>query len=84
MDMRPDTEYIAYDPFGGDRDIDIRCQSVKMVTTRKPQKCTGIDEMHDIQPGTRARYEKAIVEGKWGAYWMCVDCMDEWLDEWSG
>ena len=73
-----DDEYIQFDPFEGDRDTDIRCRSVKMVTTRKVHQCTGIDDMHKIHPGTRARYEKAIFEGSWASWYMCVGCLDEW------
>lgn len=81
MSAYADAEYLRYDPFDGDRDIQVKCRTVKLVTTRKPQKC--FDPMdgkpHEIPAGTRARYETAIVEGKWGSYYTCIACMDKWL-----
>ena len=80
--MRTDKEYLMYDPFDSDRDVDIRCQSVSMVTTRREHVCISADcDQHPIPPGTRARYESALVEGKWGSCYMCVGCLDAWLDE---
>ena len=82
MKKRTDEEYIQYDPFEGDRDVNIRCQQVRMVTVRKSHKCVGLEpnNPHTIEPGSRARYESAIVDGKWGNYYMCIPCMDEWLE----
>lgn len=80
MSLYADAEYLRWDPFdGADRDIDIRARKVKMVTTRKAQRCHGNSGMHDIPAGTRARYESAIVDGEWGSYYTCVACMDQWL-----
>jgi len=80
--MRTDTEYLMYDPFDGDRDVDIRCHSVSMVTTRTEHVCVSYGSSpHPIPPGTRARYESALVEGKWRSCYMCVGCLDAWLDE---
>lgn len=77
-----DADRLAWDPFDGERDVDIRCRSVKIVTTRKPQPCLGWDgkeTAHQMEPGTRARYERAIVDGEWGSYYICCACMDTWL-----
>lgn len=80
MSAYADTEYIRYDPFDGDRDVDVRARTVAIVTTRKPHKCMSPGgAIHDIPSGTRARYETAIVEGHWGRYYTCVACMDGWL-----
>lgn len=79
----PEREYLRYDPFEGDRDVDIRCRTVKLVKTRKPQKCMDpySHTMHEIPVGTVARYEQALVDGDfWGRYYVCVECMDKWLD----
>ena len=72
--------YIGYDPFDGDRDVDIRCKKVKIVKIRKTQKCI-FEKPHDMQPGTMARFESALVDGKWGSYYMCLDCLDNWLSD---
>lgn len=78
--------YLRYDPFEGERDVDIRCRTVKLVTVRKPQKCHGLDmesHGHPINPGERARYEVAVVDGEWGRCYVCLPCMDKWLREWT-
>lgn len=82
----PDSEYIRFDPFEGDRDIRIECRTVKIVTTRKEHRChsLSLDGMHDMPPGTRARYEHALVEGAWGSYYTCIECMDKWLIDFCG
>lgn len=76
-----DSVYINYDPFEGDRDVEISLRSVKIVTTRKQQQCMRPEGgIHAIEPGTKARYEKALVDGDyWGRYYTCVECMDRWL-----
>lgn len=81
-DTRRDSDYLLYDPFDGDRDVDVRAKSVTMVTTRTEHQCVGTDcTYHPIPPGTRARRESALVDGEWGTYYICVACMDKWLDE---
>jgi hypothetical protein len=82
--MRSDADYLQYDPFDGDRDVDVRARTVKLVTTRKAQRCYGSDgKMHDIPAGTRTRHERAIVDGTWGSFYVCLACMDKWLKEFS-
>jgi hypothetical protein len=78
-----DAEYLRFDPFDGDRDVDVKCRTTKIVTTRRPQKCHDPmnGQMHEIPAGTRARYETALVDGEWGRYYTCVACMDKWLRE---
>lgn len=80
---RTDEEYVAFDPFDGERDVDLRLKRVKMVTTRKPHMCLSNDKttMHEIPAGERARYESALVDGEYfGSYYLCVKCMDDWID----
>lgn len=76
-----DAQRLAFDPFEGDRDVDVRMRSYRMVTVRKPQTCYGLEAKQDhvIEPGGRARFEKALVDGKWGKFYLCVDCCDRWL-----
>lgn len=77
-----DADRLDWDPFDGERDVDIRARTVKIVTTRKPAQCFGWDgaeSMHMMEPGTRARFESAIVDGEWGSYYICCACMDKWL-----
>lgn len=84
--VHTDEDYLRFDPFEGDRDVDVRARSVKIVTVRKRQKCHGLDARshgHTIESGERARYEKAVVDGEWGRYYVCTDCMDEWINRWG-
>lgn len=79
-----DEQLINWDPFDGERDVDIRCRSVKVVTTRTARQCVGQggrDNAHQMAPGTRARVERALVDGAWGSYYICAACMEAWLRE---
>lgn len=80
-----DVDFLDWDPFdGADRDVKIRARTVKIVTTKTTQKCVGNDGArteHEIPPRTRARVERAIVDGRWGSYYICTDCMVKWLTE---
>lgn len=51
-----DEEYLRYDPFDGERDVDIKCREVRIVRVKKPHKCHGLDpEKHGHgDPGRRA------------------------------
>lgn len=78
-----DSEYLSTE-FFEDRDTGIRAQSRKIVVTRAAHRCAYADVIgnpHTIPPGTRAVYERAVVEGQWGAWWSCLGCLDTWLDE---
>lgn len=85
MDAYTDADFIHRDPFdGADRDVKIRARKVSIVTTRSPHECYsagGDGKPHDIPAGTRARYERALVDGEWGQWWCCLDCMTRWLKE---
>lgn len=81
-DIYTDVDRLRWDPFDGDRDVDIRARTVKIVTTRKPAQCLGWDgrdTAHAMPAGTRARVERAIVDGEWGSYYICCVCTDRWL-----
>lgn len=70
-----DAEYLRFDPYADE--CEVKCRTVKMVTTRKPQTCyCPAGKVHDIPAGTRARFEHAIVEGKWASYYTCIPCCD--------
>lgn len=81
-----DEDYIHFNPFEGD-EAKIECRSVSLVRVRKPQSCFfGLEPLrgdkHVIQPGERARYEKALIDGSfWGRYYVCLPCMDRWLGD---
>ena len=80
MSKRPDQDYIDFDPYMDE--CTVKCSKVKIVTTRKAQTCfmpTG--KIHQIPVGTRARYETAIVDGEWGRYYTCLECLDRYMDE---
>ena len=81
-----DEDYLRFDPFDGDRDVDVRIKTVEVVTTRKPHICAmpTDEKQHTIPSGSRARHETAIVDGEWGSYYICVGCMDTWLADECG
>ena len=76
-----ESDYVNYDPFDGDRDVDIRCQTVKLVKARVDHICVFSNPPHTIFKGDMARYESALVDGRWGSYYMCIPCLDSWFDE---
>ena len=78
--------YAKYNPFeGSDRDSDVRQYTWKILKTRKPHDCMLAQlvgkETHEINLGTFAMREHAIVDGEWGSAYSCIDCMDKWLSE---
>lgn len=82
MPKYPDSAYLEAALFE-DRDLQMRCESRKLVTTRSPHRCAfadSIGESHEIPASSRAIMESAIVEGRWGRAWSCLDCVDGWLD----
>lgn len=78
-----DKQRLACDFFGGDRDVDIRAQSFKIVVTRKPHFCPAHNEFKAemVPAGTRMLVERAVVDGEWGVNYVCVDCIDAWLKQ---
>ncbi len=83
---RTDEQLLAFDPFDGDRDVDIKMRECRIVMVRKPHQCwegQNADQKsgpHEIKPGERARYEKALVDGKWGSFYVCIPCLNNALD----
>jgi hypothetical protein len=79
----PERDYLAYDPFDGDRDGDVRCRTVKLARARKEHPCfSPPGQEHTIKPGELYRYETALIDGDyWGKYRVCIRCMDEWLTD---
>jgi hypothetical protein len=59
--------------------------SQKIVRVRRKHKCSSLDprvKTHEILPGSYALREKAIVEDMgWQQSYLCIPCMDKWLDE---
>lgn len=77
-----DEEYLLYDPLGGYEEPEVSNHTTKLVTTRVDHTCQGTDNEshgHLIPRGSRARFEKALVDGRWCSYYLCLDCMDRWL-----
>jgi hypothetical protein len=79
----PIEAYLRYDPHGDCKESPvIRCHEVRIVKTRKKHQCLAADP-HDILPGQLARHEKALVDGEWGGFYICLPCIDEWIDVWG-
>ena len=70
--------YIDCSLYEGDRDVDIRMRKVKVVKTRKSHPCFLGDHIIDI--GIMARYEIALVDGEWGSFYDCCECMDKEME----
>ena len=76
-----DTDLLRIDLYADDKDdAGARCPSSRIVTTRKPQTCR-FSTPHDIPIGSRAQLEKEFVADKWGQFYVCCDCLIEWLKE---
>ena len=76
-----DAEYIeANDSMFGPEEVRIECRTVKVVAVRKEHKCMcpACQGRHSIKPGERAVREKAIVDGDWGASYVCLPCLASW------
>lgn len=73
-------DYCLIDPFDGERDVDVRCKTVKVVKLRKPRICYGSSSTHEIKAGDYTRCETGIFEGKWYRFDACIPCMDAWME----
>jgi hypothetical protein len=75
----PEEDYVNHNPFFGEEG-DMACRNAKLVKVRKEHGCLFGEngDRHKIQPGERARYETALVDGSyWGRYYICIPCMDK-------
>lgn len=82
MKYKPE-DYLNENWFEGD-ESEISCQTIKFVKVRKEHQCwlsLGKNTPHNVKKGDHAYYEKALVDGEFVSYYMCTDCMDNWLDE---
>ena len=69
--------------FSGPDETEIRCQTTRVVSVRKIQRCmcpacSCEPEEHVISPGKRAVCDRAIADGRWGACYVCVPCLTAW------
>ncbi len=78
-----DDDLLHIDLFAGDMDDGgARARSNRMVTTRTLHTCRFTPETHhEIPIGSRARVERAILDGEWYAIYTCVPCLTAWLRE---
>lgn len=77
-----DDELLNFDLYAGDRDdAGARCQSSRIVTTCKPHVCRFSGQAHDIPVGSRARLEKACLDGTWGQFYVCCACLIAFIEE---
>lgn len=63
--------------YGGDRDVEIVCHSMKWVVTRFKQKCVSVLHKGAMwQPvGSRMVLERARVDGEFGSCYTCESCV---------
>lgn len=78
-----DADRVSFDPMADESIIGF--QRIKIVTVRKPHTCFASYNSdnnppeHTINPGERARYEFAIVDGSPHESWHCVRCIDRMI-----
>lgn len=75
---------LEFDPYADE--CEIKYQRIRIVKTRKPHTCMGAPDitqsrLHSMPAGTRARYETAMVDGEWGSYYTCIECIVKQLLE---
>lgn len=78
--------YLKYWSGFGDRDIDIRCNTKKIVKVRKEHDCMMAtlvgNKHHTIKPGEYALVDTALVDRDfWGHAYLCLKCLDKHLIE---
>ncbi len=74
---------LAYDPFEGDRDVDITPIRDGFVTARKAGTCSTCSG--EIVPGTRvrSRTERDNDERRIGTFRFCAECCDAMAKSWE-
>jgi len=76
---------MSFEPMADESEV--RAKRVKMVVVRYPHVCYGSYNPdnkpgeHTIQPGERARFETAMVDGNWHTSWHCIKCIDRIIKE---
>lgn len=77
-------DYLNEPWFEGD-ESEVTLQTKKFVKVRKEHPCLLATwrhlPQHNVQKGSYAYYEKALVDGEFCSFYMCTDCMDAFLDE---
>lgn len=87
MSSYTDQDYIDFDPYDGDFGAGVRMETVKVVTVRKAHACMAGNlygfRPHNIEPGERARYAKFLMDGRWEESYVCLPCIERWIEEWE-
>ena len=77
-----EADLLSFDLFAGNKDcLAIRARTNLLVTTRKPHICLFGADRHDIPIGSRARVERAVVDGVWCGGYYCCKCLTKWMEE---
>ena len=72
-------DYLSVQPFLDE--CEVRCQTTKIVKTKKEHKCSWCKDPHMISAGSLAYCERAVVDGKWMSSYCCIESLDSWLEE---
>lgn len=78
-----DSEYLDFDPGAGDDfPVEVECRKTALVITRKEHMCFGVASgtQHKIPPGTRVFRETGKCEGRFGTVYICLPCVDIYLE----
>lgn len=72
---------LAYGPFDGDRDTDVRLLSDRFVTSRFAHICNVCQV--GILPGLRVRARSEVYDGQVGTFYFCPECCDAMARSWD-
>jgi hypothetical protein len=71
---------LAYGPFDGDRDVDVRLLRDVFVRIRYPQDCQNCLQI--IPAGTRSRARTEVFDGEVATFYFCKKCCDAMARSW--
>ena len=76
-----ENDVMAFNPFEGDRDLDLRTLFDKMVTARKARPCCDCGQL--IAPGTRIRSRSDVFDGAVKSLAWCSECCEAMALSWT-
>lgn len=81
----PEHFYLMYNPDEGSKgDYEVRCQKLRIVTTRKPHKCMcGDCKCKEFPAGTIMLSESAVFDNKFCRWYYSIECLDKQFKEWG-
>lgn len=81
LQLEMDRNCLAYEPFEGDRDTDVRLLADRFVTSRVVHVCNVCQGA--ILPGLRVRARSEVYDGQVGTFYFCPDCCAAMACSWD-